>query len=369
MSRLRAVGIAGASRRYLWWLGAASVAIIVACVCVPGVARAQDATLREYTVRVNDAADVVRAARDVPTITPENAKELSARVLELLPPTESVKQVDDVVLVDNSVLASLAERLATEEAASERRRIAEDMDAHLAALVSATGTPGNAVPADPAALKTLLADQKVQERNPLSEYFASLVDRLGAWLMNWFDTASVSPETSSVVRIVSIVLFAALALGLLWMAFKVVAHLRSGTSRRTPRPVLAEDSAIVAAAEGLPDDALAHADELAVRGQWRDAVRALFGGAARDLVAAGYVIEAHRRTNGELLLEIRPTAPEVYEPLAALCVEFERSWYGHHEPGAEGFDRSRELYISVSTRLVDAGVSVDAPHDRAGDVR
>lgn len=341
------------------------LALVAACVAAPGAAFAKEATLREYTARLDQAHDAVREALDVPTITPENAEELSVRVLELLPPSESVRQVDDVVVVDNSVLTSMAQRLPEEEAASERRRIVEDMDAHLAALVSAAGTPGAAVPSDPAALETLLADQQIQERNPLSELFASLVDRLGTWLLSWFDAASVSPETSSVVRIVSIILFAALALGLGWMLFRVVMYLRSGTTRRSARPVLTQGTAIVAAAEGLPEDALAHADELADAGLWRDAVRALFGGAARDLVAAGYVIEAHRRTNGELLIEIRPTAPRVYEPLAALCVEFERSWYGHHDPGADGFAKARELYTSVSARLGEAGLAAgEGPDDR-----
>jgi len=364
-------GAAHADQRPLRALVALSLAIvIVACALAPSSALAQDATLRDYTTRVNEAHDAVRKELDRPTITPENAKEVSAQVRELLPATESVKQVDDVVLVDNSVLTSLAERLAKEETASERRRITEDMAVHLESLVAVAGKPGNAVPSDPAALETLLSDQQIQERNPLSEFFASLVDRLGTWLMSWFDSASMSPQTSSVVRIVSIVLFAALALGLMWMVIRVIVHLRSGTARKGPRPVLVDAPAIVAAAEGLPDDALAHADELAGRGQWRDAVRALFGGAARELTEAGYVIEAYRRTNGELLLEIRPTAPRVYEPLAALCSEFERSWYGHHDPGAQGFDRARVLFASVLTRLGESGVvSENAPQEQAGDGR
>lgn len=369
MTRARA----GAAHGPMWPLRALvalSLAIVIACASAPSSALAQDATLRDYTTRVNEAYDTVTKALEAPTITPENADEVSSQVRELLPASESVKQVDDVVRVDNSVLTSLAERLANEETASERRRITEDMAAHLEALVAVAGRPGNAVPSDPAALETLLSDQQIQERNPLSEFFASLVDRLGTWLMSWFDSASVSPQTSSVVRIVSIVLFAALALGLLWMAIRVIVRLRSGIARKGPHPVLANTPAIVAAAEGLPDDALAHADELAASGQWRDAVRALFGGAAREITEAGYVIEAYRRTNGELLLEIRPTAPQVYEPLAALCAEFERSWYGHHDPGPQGFDRSRTLFASVLARLGEAaGVSDDAPQGRTGDAR
>ncbi|MDO8987355.1 MAG: DUF4129 domain-containing protein, partial [Coriobacteriia bacterium] len=186
---------------------------------------------------------------------------------------------------------------------------------------------------------------------PISEYFARLVERLGEWLTKWWGSAADTPGSLATLRTVTIVVLVLLALGLMWMLLRIIVNLRRGTARRGTRPRLPRDVAIIEAAQDLPEDALAHADALAQQGLWREAVRALFGGAARELVGAGYILEAHRRTNGELLLEIRPTAPLVYEPLAALCALFERAWYGHHDPGSTGFAEARIFFSQVLERL------------------
>ncbi len=340
------------------------VALIVTFTCsslvLPHSASAKDSTLREYRARVGQAHELVVTAADEASLTDAEARELSEDVTTLLPPTERVSMDEREVVVDNSVLTSLALRLASDLAPSERASVLEDMEDHLAALVSSAGEPGKAVPADQEALDGLLSEQQIQQRNPISEWFAKVVERIGEFLLNWWDTTGNAPGVSSTLRAVTYTVLALLLAGLIWMLVRVIMYLRSGTSKRAARPRLANELAIVEAAQDLPEDALAHADALASGLQWRDAVRALFGGAARELVAAGYVLEAHRRTNGELLLEIKPAAPHVYGPVAKLCASFERAWYGHHDPGPAGFADARVLYEQVLVKLA-------APPSPGGD--
>jgi len=333
----------------------ALVVLALAWVSVaPASAREAVSTLDEYEESVSKAFELSRMVLADDSVTAEEARNLSDLVGSLLPESQLVSMgADDVMTVDNTVISSLATRLGVATDSSSRTEIAQDIEGHLAAQVIAVGEPGATVGSDTAALEALLSEQQIQERNPMSEWFAALVDRLGEFLMGWWDSAGANPAVASTLRIVTIVMLTLMALGLLWMLVRIVMHLRAGTSKRAARPRMAGDAAIVAAAEGLPVDALAHADELAAREHWRDAVRALFGGAARELVAAGYILEAHRRTNGELLLEIRPAAPHVYEPLAALCALFERAWYGHHEPGGDGYTLAREEFTRVLERLAE----------------
>lgn len=341
------------------------LAAVLSVNVAPAAAHEAISTLEEYSANVAEVHDTsVRVLAD-DSVTAAEASELSELTLGMLPDGQMVSMGEgNVVAVDNAVAASLAERLRAASDERARTEIAEDLRGHLAAQVVAVGEPGTVVPSDPDALDVLLSEQQVQARNPASEWFADFVNRLGEMLMGWWEGAGVTPAVAGTLRVVTIVLLTLMALGLAWMLLRIVIHLRAGTAKRTAAPRPADDAAIIAAAEGLPDDVLAHADALAAGGQWRDGVRALFGGAARELVTAGYVIEAHRRTNGELLLEIRPAAPHVYEPLARLCGVFEMAWYGHHEPGSEGYASARDEYAQVLARLAEEPAPASA--DRAG---
>jgi len=335
--------------------GSAALAALLVALWVlptqPSAAREAISTLESYSASIAEAHDMsVRVLADE-SVTAAEADELSELTLSILPAHRLVSMGEQVIEVDNTVLTSLAERLGAARDARSRTEIAEDLQGNLAAQAVAVGEPGTAVPADPEALDELLNEQRIQERSAMSEWLAALVERIGEMLLGWWDGAGASPAVAGTLRVVTIVLLTLMALGLAWMLLRVVIQLRAGTAKRAAAPRYADDAAIVAAAEGLPDDVLAHADSLAHAEQWRDAVRALFGGAARELVHAGYIIEAHRRTNGELLLEIKPAAPHVYEPLAALCGAFERAWYGHHEPGSEGYALARAEYARVLEQL------------------
>jgi len=130
----------------------------------------------------------------------------------------------------------------------------------------------------------------------------------------------------------------------------------------------APGSPAVAAAADLPTDALGYAESLAASGAHREAVRALYGGAARHLVDTGAVTRMRTRTNLEMLRDVAAAAPDLAGPFEALTREFERDWYGHADPGSAGFERARCEYGRIVDAAAAAGPEApDAPE--AGDDR
>jgi hypothetical protein len=201
------------------------------------------------------------------------------------------------------------------------------------------------VPSDPETLEDLLAGSDAELQQQLWE----LVERVMEWIAALLRSGELESDTAAVVaQVITISLLVALGLLLAWIVWRLIRYYVARRREGRPAPkvsTLAEP--IVSAAEGLPDDALGHAEGLAARGSYREAVRALFGGAARTLVETGVVRQTRTLTNAELLREVRPVSAEAHVPLFHLSGTFEAAWYGHVDPGAAGFDEARSRYAEV----------------------
>jgi hypothetical protein len=53
------------------------------------------------------------------------------------------------------------------------------------------------------------------------------------------------------------------------------------------------------------------------------------------------------RTNREMLRDVTRAAPPLAAPFERLTGDFERAWYGHADPGSDGFERARSSYEHV----------------------
>lgn len=313
------------------------------------VAGAED--VGAYADRVRQARDAATAA-DADGMTRREASDLAARLNSLLPATERVEMGDGLVVgVDNSIMRSLVARLDAAPNTAARADVLEDLVGHLDSLVLAIGEPGAAVPEDPAALAELLDVQRSQDRSSLTRLFGDLVDRLAEWLQGWWGGVGGSRQAGRVFTVVIVALIALLVVALAAVAVRAYLRARAGLATPVPGGETTGGAPVVAAAEELPLDARGWAGELADQGRYRDAVRALFGGAARMLVELGYVAQARTRTNGELLREVEPVTPGAHGHLAVLCRLFEGAWYGHVDPGPEGYASALELFDAVSVAL------------------
>lgn len=338
----------------------ACIALVLAVLLAPGLARAAEASdSHAFAERAADAFTLVdRELDDIGNAA--TARRVAEEVSRLLPPSETVTVDGREVDVDDSVANSLATSLGRADTAEQRKSAGRKLHEHLASLSSAVPLrqPGpGPVSGDPAVLRKLVrervstSDEDLTRR--VSEWIGALIDRILEALLRGADSAG----GSTTLQIVYYGLIILSVLLLAYVVWRLVRRLRASVSLPDTRPAADVSQPVVAAAEGLPLDALAYAEELAAAGRHRDAVRALFGGAARRLVEADVIAHTRTRTDGELLADVRAASPEVHGPLASLTAQFERAWYGHSDPGAEGFAEASARYREVLSAVDGRGAA------------
>jgi hypothetical protein len=329
-----------------------SIALLLAAL--PHHARAQEreiSTQADYAERVSEAREVAEEAAGE-LLDSRSAADVAARLNTLLPARESVRlSTTQVVIVDNSVFRALITDLDTGDTPGEREEALAGIIAHLASLESAVGFTGEPVPADPELLEELLAEREL-DTSQIEEFVLRMLQQIGEWLDSLFGDMEGSTSATVLdwmVRALVLILAAILA----YIAFLVFQRVRRAAAERDLRLADMAGAPVVAAAEGLPEDALAHADELAAEGRYREAVRALYGGAARLLVEAGAVRQTRTLTSGELLAVAGPAVPQVRETLSRLTLSFDVAWYGHRDPGEPGYAQARADHTAIAHALRD----------------
>jgi hypothetical protein len=326
---------------------AAVVGVLCAlCLSVPPPVRAA-AGIDDYRSRVTQALQAVREAQAKPSAGTA-ASELAARVATLLPAGEQVTVGGTPVTVDDPEMERLLAEYRDAASASGRADALGALEGHLASLASAVGVPGKAVPSDPAALARLLAASSSAPSTSTSDIVRQWFEQLAQRLAEWLSGVASTPEGAVTTRTVGIAVMIAFAAVALWAAWRGAVSWRRALARRDSAPAAdGLGTPVVAAAEGLPDDVGAYVETLAAQGRFREAVRALFGGAARSLSERGLIGRTRTRTNAELLSDVAPAAPEVAPPLRALTDTFEVAWYGHRDPGPAGLETARRSYREV----------------------
>jgi hypothetical protein len=323
-------------------------ALLASALLLAGSALAAErgtSTFPDYRTRVTRARAAVHDAKAAAGTSERAATDLASELNALLPGTERVDVQGTVVEVDNSIVRSLIARLDASLTNTERRATIEALDRHLASLQTSVESGDVPIPSDPAALSGLLAQPQIAARSSVSEAIAKLVDRLAQWLATRFANAFQSPGSVTALDVVLALVIAALTALLGAIVWLIVRSLRATLAEHDRRYLDQEVyGPVIAAAEGLPADALSYAEDLARQGRFRDALRALFGGAARALVDRGLLRSTRTRTDAELLSDLGGVAPGVVPSLGDLAERFEYAWYGHVDPGAAGFEAARLAY-------------------------
>lgn len=312
----------------------------------PAVAAQHVLPADEYAARVSAAINDIDIALQQP-MDARTASELAADVNTLLPITLPVEIDGGQMTVDNTILRTLVSRLDAAKSPQDRADIADEMRRHLLSLEASLGTQGAGVPQDPEALASIIVARTVPQRSPLSEIIGDIVEKLIVLLQKFWEATGGTSESTTIFTTVTIAVLAMLLTLLGWLLVRAVLHARAATA--TPETPDAERASgpVVLAAEGLPTDPLAYADELARTGMIREAVRALFGGVARALVEAGVVQQTRTRTDAELLSDVRAAAPRAHEMLQVLAHAFESAYYGHVELDELRYRDARAAYEAV----------------------
>lgn len=323
-------------------------AALSVCVASPAAASGTAITRDEYARAVEQAQAAVDRAR--PGIEASGpAAALAAELAAMLPAAgQQVTYQGRTYTPDTGTARTLVARLERAGTSEARTEALRDLSAHLASLRDALGVPGAAAPADPAALEDLLGGRR-QGRAAggdwLSGRVMELLDRIAKWLAGLQPGGRGGSSGTGIATLVVLAIPAALAMIVLVRA--LMAWRRGTSAKESVRPGGAPDGAVVTAGADLPDDPLEFAERLAAEGRRRDAVRALYGGAARRLVDTGAVRRMRTRTNAELLRDVRAVAPHAASALSALTERFEAAWYGHGDPGETGFLAAKHSYAEV----------------------
>jgi len=282
-----------------------------------------------------------------------------AGIRRLLPAEETVQTAEGPVVTDLSMVHAHTFALEQAQTAAAREEARERLGAHLASLEAAL-VPGDAVLAsDPELLTSLLIEGPNGEESALSRWLRDVIIALQEWIASLFARIGSSEQATTGFKAVFYTMLGVAALIVCWVAYRVIRALLAGADarrRRAGAPRVASVP-VVAAAEGLPADALAYAAAAASEGRFRDAVRALFGGAARMLAERGVVTHTRTRTNAELIADVAALRPALESPLAALARIFEPAWYGHDDPGRAGYERALAAYCVLHDAVEQASAS------------
>lgn len=326
----------------------ASALIAALLIAAPVTARATAAVTREeFAATVGRAASDVRATREQAEADATVAQGLASRIESGPLAAAEVTFDGRTMRPDLGVLRGLVADLASSDTTRGRSFALDGIQANLASLRASLGDgAGGTRPSDPAALKALLAGRTpgavagTRTDDVIGRWMRDLLARIAGWL------GSSGGLAGGGQWLVWAIVAAAAVLALVVIVRGVMAG-RRGTVRAGARAGSGAGEPVVAAAADLPEDALGFADRLARDGQRRDALRALYGGAARKLVEAGVLRRTRTRTDAELLREARASSPAAAAPLERLTGGFEEAWYGHADPGDEGFRDARAAYGDV----------------------
>lgn len=343
-------------------------ALLVACIVIPGTAATPARAVTdvdEYRGRLEDARKKVDAYIETGAI--DGAGELAITVLTALPSIERVSVGDTVVVVDNSILRSLVARIDVSRDPERRLQIARDMKAHLGSIERSLPGDEDAVPADPGALAELLDQHRAQVRSPITEILGGLIDRLGEAFARWQSSIAESRSASRMLSFVIGLLILILFLLLAFTAWRVAVRVLGATARRGPAVADRSHSLppVIASEAGVPADVVGFAEALAAEERFAEAVRALFGGAARVLAERGHVTRTRTRTNNELIAEVKAGVPHAAVPLRRLALSFERAFYGHVDPGPDGYRAALRDYRQLQAAATATATAAESGGEAA----
>jgi hypothetical protein len=192
----------------------------------------------------------------------------------------------------------------------------------------------------------------------------SLLERIFGPVVDWLDDVlgSVSPFGSGLPVVIGWLLLGALV-GLL--VFLVVRS--RGGWRRRGRVEAGPGGRVVLTDADLHVDWAAEAERCEREGRWAEAVRARYRVLVGELARRAVLGDLVGRTAGELVAEVRATAPAAAPSFVAATDLFEAAWYGGTPMGPDDLARVRSLTGSVLAAVRRReGVPTGPPQGPAG---
>lgn len=147
--------------------------------------------------------------------------------------------------------------------------------------------------------------------------------------------------------------------GLAGLVGYLVYRARGGWGRARAPEVVRGGRVVVSAGEAGVDWA-AEVERCEREGLWRDALRARYRVLVGELAARGLIGDLVGRTTGELVADVRVSAPAVVPAFAAATAIFEETWYG----GAAVGPAERDRFLTLAAEVRAAADRARAPAGR-----
>jgi len=173
---------------------------------------------------------------------------------------------------------------------------------------------------------------------------------LRQWLLlrlrRLFDRLGGLHETNYALFVVAVTVGSVLLIGLLAHIIYTMSRALRGAGRPPGGP-----SQFAPARAKTADDLRREADALAARGEFREAIRALYLALIRALQARGLLSRATSRTNWEHLRQLH-AHPQLTAVLQPFTETFDAKWYGQRPANADEVERCR-AWFEAALREVD----------------
>ncbi len=147
------------------------------------------------------------------------------------------------------------------------------------------------------------------------------------------------PDPSGLVASLRLVVYAALAAAVLWIAILMLRLLQRGADAEEPAavPFGPVELPVSSPGEQAPDDCRRQASALARAGRYRDAIRLLLLGAMSAIDSRGLIRRRQGLTNADYLRAVR-REPPLRRALETIVLAFDETHFGRREASAERFE-------------------------------
>lgn len=310
--------------------------------------------VKDYAARLLQAEELTAGLSEGQHPTQEIINTM-AEVKRLLPAQEEVAFAQQMVRVDNAWLHTAIDELnnlANRDPEQRRARLIEIADRLLLLeqQVSATAAPPAATTAEERArLETILARPEYlpeeQRESALQKWLKKLRDALVQLLERWLGGRPAPAPTATTTGSINGVRLALVLIGLVALAFALVALIKRWRRRRQRddqlevREVLGEELADDVTAADL----LANASALARQGDYRSAIRRAYIALLCELEQRGKLRLHRAKTNGDYLNALREENA-LYRNFSVMTEVFEHIWYGRERAQADEYDDFLALY-------------------------
>jgi len=319
-------------------------------------AGAVGATLSEYADRVRIAQGAASDLKKAASSGPVNI-DVETRLLGIietsLPATEKIDAPGTTIVTDYAWLHEDINQYRTAETIELRKEILDALDARLQAIEENVSELANAEKADPTkdsdkeALGKILQREEYKTVEPQESPLTSLLTRILDWLFSRYPKPDIAPPATTgmpnLASLLQILLFLGIAIGLGFIAYKLVPHflprLGKDKGRKRERIVLGE----VIGEDTTSHDLFSEAEALARSGQLTLAIRKAYIAALCGLEDRHLLKLVKHKTNRDYLFDLRKRR-EIVGEMSDITREFELHWYGARESTSEDWDRVAALY-------------------------